>query len=90
MNVDVNVFWLFVLLGVGPAEEAMNRVPLQQQQSCGAWELKERLGTGGFGNVTRWQNKVHSPHTFYVFLFVAVIGHDSRLNDWNFFSEEDV
>ncbi|XP_070760854.1 inhibitor of nuclear factor kappa-B kinase subunit beta isoform X2 [Enoplosus armatus] len=35
----------------------MNRVPLQQQQSCGAWELKERLGTGGFGKVTRWQNK---------------------------------
>uniref|UniRef100_A0AAQ4PEY3 IkappaB kinase n=1 Tax=Gasterosteus aculeatus aculeatus TaxID=481459 RepID=A0AAQ4PEY3_GASAC len=26
-------------------------------QSCGSWELKERLGTGGFGNVTRWQNK---------------------------------
>ncbi|XP_042276849.1 inhibitor of nuclear factor kappa-B kinase subunit beta [Thunnus maccoyii] len=35
----------------------MNRVPLKQQQSCGSWELKERLGTGGFGNVTRWQNK---------------------------------
>uniref|UniRef100_A0A8D3A0Z4 IkappaB kinase n=1 Tax=Scophthalmus maximus TaxID=52904 RepID=A0A8D3A0Z4_SCOMX len=28
-----------------------------QPQSCGSWELKERLGTGGFGNVTRWQNK---------------------------------
>ncbi|KAF0034100.1 hypothetical protein F2P81_014166 [Scophthalmus maximus] len=42
---------------VGAAEEAMNRVPLQQPQSCGSWELKERLGTGGFGNVTRWQNK---------------------------------
>ncbi|XP_076005688.1 inhibitor of nuclear factor kappa-B kinase subunit beta [Genypterus blacodes] len=35
----------------------MNRVPLQQPQNCGAWELKERLGTGGFGNVTKWQNK---------------------------------
>ncbi|XP_073323023.1 inhibitor of nuclear factor kappa-B kinase subunit beta [Pagrus major] len=35
----------------------MNRVPPQQQQSCGPWEMKERLGTGGFGNVTRWQNK---------------------------------
>ncbi|KAK2901884.1 inhibitor of nuclear factor kappa-B kinase subunit beta isoform X1 [Channa argus] len=35
----------------------MNRVPLQQPQSCEPWELKERLGTGGFGNVTRWQNK---------------------------------
>ncbi|KAF7667056.1 hypothetical protein LDENG_00080620 [Lucifuga dentata] len=42
---------------VGVAEGAMNRVPLQQPQSCGPWELKERLGTGGFGNVTRWQNK---------------------------------
>ncbi|XP_041856312.1 inhibitor of nuclear factor kappa-B kinase subunit beta [Melanotaenia boesemani] len=35
----------------------MKRVPLQQPQKCGPWELKERLGTGGFGNVTRWQNK---------------------------------
>ncbi|XP_051923156.1 inhibitor of nuclear factor kappa-B kinase subunit beta isoform X2 [Hippocampus zosterae] len=35
----------------------MNRVPLHQPQSCGPWELKECLGTGGFGNVTRWQNK---------------------------------
>lgn len=36
----------------------MNRVPLQQQQqSCGPWERRERLGTGGFGNVTRWHNK---------------------------------
>ncbi|XP_061784932.1 inhibitor of nuclear factor kappa-B kinase subunit beta isoform X1 [Nerophis lumbriciformis] len=35
----------------------MNRIPLQQPQSCGSWELKEGLGTGGFGNVTRWQNK---------------------------------
>ncbi|CAL1614924.1 unnamed protein product [Knipowitschia caucasica] len=34
----------------------MNRVP-QQPLACGAWELKERLGTGGFGNVTKWQNK---------------------------------
>uniref|UniRef100_A0A672QTU3 Uncharacterized protein n=1 Tax=Sinocyclocheilus grahami TaxID=75366 RepID=A0A672QTU3_SINGR len=25
---------------------------------CGPWELKEQLGTGGFGNVTLWQNKV--------------------------------
>ncbi|KAJ8285974.1 hypothetical protein GJAV_G00033070 [Gymnothorax javanicus] len=35
----------------------MSRVPPQQLQTCGPWELKERLGTGGFGNVTRWQNK---------------------------------
>ncbi|XP_072564804.1 inhibitor of nuclear factor kappa-B kinase subunit beta-like, partial [Paramormyrops kingsleyae] len=35
----------------------MNRVPPLQPQVCGPWELKERLGTGGFGFVTRWQNK---------------------------------
>uniref|UniRef100_A0A3Q3GRT9 IkappaB kinase n=1 Tax=Labrus bergylta TaxID=56723 RepID=A0A3Q3GRT9_9LABR len=35
----------------------MSRAPLQQPQSCGPWERKERLGTGGFGNVTKWQNK---------------------------------
>uniref|UniRef100_A0A4W4E0L7 IkappaB kinase n=1 Tax=Electrophorus electricus TaxID=8005 RepID=A0A4W4E0L7_ELEEL len=33
------------------------RAPPMQPQNCGPWELKERLGTGGFGNVTRWQNK---------------------------------
>lgn len=54
---------LCVLFIVGAAEEVMNRVPLQQPQSCGSWELKERLGTGGFGNVTKWQNKVNNTHT---------------------------
>uniref|UniRef100_A0A8C2KSA7 IkappaB kinase n=1 Tax=Cyprinus carpio TaxID=7962 RepID=A0A8C2KSA7_CYPCA len=33
------------------------RPPSMQPQMCGPWELKERLGTGGFGNVTLWQNK---------------------------------
>lgn len=58
LTVCLQLSLLFFVLGVGAAEEAMNRVPLQQPQSCGSWELKERLGTGGFGNVTRWQNKV--------------------------------
>ncbi|XP_031426035.1 inhibitor of nuclear factor kappa-B kinase subunit beta isoform X2 [Clupea harengus] len=35
----------------------MSRGPPLQPQLYGDWELKERLGTGGFGNVTRWQNK---------------------------------
>ncbi|XP_057212047.1 inhibitor of nuclear factor kappa-B kinase subunit beta [Triplophysa rosa] len=35
----------------------MSRPPSMQSQMCGPWELKERLGTGGFGNVTLWQNK---------------------------------
>ncbi|KAI7798327.1 inhibitor of nuclear factor kappa-B kinase subunit beta, partial [Triplophysa rosa] len=34
-----------------------SRPPSMQSQMCGPWELKERLGTGGFGNVTLWQNK---------------------------------
>lgn len=37
---------------------AMSRPPALQAQTCGPWEMKERLGTGGFGNVVRWHNKV--------------------------------
>ncbi|XP_069070197.1 inhibitor of nuclear factor kappa-B kinase subunit beta isoform X1 [Pleurodeles waltl] len=35
----------------------MSYPPSLQTQTCGGWEMKERLGTGGFGNVIRWQNK---------------------------------
>lgn len=69
LDAVIAVLWLHklltcvVVLVVG--EETMNRVPLQQSQSCGLWELKERLGTGGFGNVTRWQNKVENALLFY-------------------------
>ncbi|XP_019401582.1 PREDICTED: inhibitor of nuclear factor kappa-B kinase subunit beta isoform X1 [Crocodylus porosus] len=35
----------------------MSRPPSLQTQTCGSWEMKERLGTGGFGNVIRWHNK---------------------------------
>ncbi|XP_041065346.1 inhibitor of nuclear factor kappa-B kinase subunit beta isoform X1 [Carcharodon carcharias] len=35
----------------------MSRPPSSQNLTCGAWEMKERLGTGGFGNVNRWTNK---------------------------------
>ncbi|NXA42141.1 IKKB kinase, partial [Eudromia elegans] len=35
----------------------MSRPPALQPQTCGPWEMKERLGTGGFGNVIRWHNK---------------------------------
>uniref|UniRef100_A0A8C5R0G1 IkappaB kinase n=1 Tax=Leptobrachium leishanense TaxID=445787 RepID=A0A8C5R0G1_9ANUR len=31
--------------------------PPSHMQSCGSWEMKERLGTGGFGYVLRWLNK---------------------------------
>uniref|UniRef100_A0A8D0HI37 Uncharacterized protein n=1 Tax=Sphenodon punctatus TaxID=8508 RepID=A0A8D0HI37_SPHPU len=39
----------------------MSWPPSLQSQSCGSWEMRERLGTGGFGNVIRWQNKVAQP-----------------------------
>uniref|UniRef100_A0A8B9GK01 IkappaB kinase n=1 Tax=Amazona collaria TaxID=241587 RepID=A0A8B9GK01_9PSIT len=35
----------------------MSRPPALQALTCGPWEMKERLGTGGFGNVIRWHNK---------------------------------
>lgn len=35
----------------------MSRPPSSQNLVFGPWEMKERLGTGGFGNVMRWQNK---------------------------------
>ncbi|KAM4675172.1 inhibitor of nuclear factor kappa-B kinase subunit beta [Discoglossus pictus] len=31
--------------------------PPSHTQTCGSWEMKERLGTGGFGYVLRWLNK---------------------------------
>lgn len=38
----------------------MSWSPSLPTQTCGAWEMKERLGTGGFGNVIRWHNQVGS------------------------------
>ncbi|XP_070454855.1 inhibitor of nuclear factor kappa-B kinase subunit beta isoform X5 [Equus przewalskii] len=35
----------------------MSWSPSLPTQTCGAWEMKERLGTGGFGNVIRWHNQ---------------------------------
>ncbi|NXM64109.1 IKKB kinase, partial [Illadopsis cleaveri] len=35
----------------------MSRPPALQALTCGPWEMRERLGTGGFGNVIRWHNK---------------------------------
>nr|DBA30154.1 TPA: hypothetical protein GDO54_006170 [Pyxicephalus adspersus]DBA30155.1 TPA: hypothetical protein GDO54_006170 [Pyxicephalus adspersus] len=31
--------------------------PSSHTQSCGPWEMRERLGTGGFGYVLRWHNR---------------------------------
>lgn len=39
----------------------MSWSPSLPTQTCGAWEMKERLGTGGFGNVIRWHNQVGPP-----------------------------
>ncbi|XP_039629534.1 inhibitor of nuclear factor kappa-B kinase subunit alpha [Polypterus senegalus] len=35
----------------------MDKPPFRQIQSCGKWEMKDRLGTGGFGNVYLYQNE---------------------------------
>ncbi|KAG8008775.1 Inhibitor of nuclear factor kappa-B kinase subunit alpha, partial [Nibea albiflora] len=34
----------------------MEKPPFRQNQNCGDWELKERLGMGGFGNVYLYQH----------------------------------
>ncbi|MBN3294933.1 IKKA kinase, partial [Amia calva] len=34
----------------------MEKPPFRQNQVCGAWEMKERLGTGGFGHVYLYQH----------------------------------
>uniref|UniRef100_A0A8C5Q3M2 Inhibitor of nuclear factor kappa-B kinase subunit alpha n=1 Tax=Leptobrachium leishanense TaxID=445787 RepID=A0A8C5Q3M2_9ANUR len=35
----------------------MDRPPIQHGTVCGPWEMKDRLGTGGFGNVCLYQNR---------------------------------
>ncbi|KAG8552630.1 hypothetical protein GDO81_004616 [Engystomops pustulosus] len=35
----------------------MDRPPVQQGTVCGSWDMKDRLGTGGFGNVCLYQNR---------------------------------
>ncbi|XP_053548130.1 inhibitor of nuclear factor kappa-B kinase subunit alpha [Bombina bombina] len=35
----------------------MEKPPVQQGMVCGPWDLKDRLGTGGFGNVCLFQNR---------------------------------
>uniref|UniRef100_A0A8C6X3I2 Uncharacterized protein n=1 Tax=Naja naja TaxID=35670 RepID=A0A8C6X3I2_NAJNA len=44
-----------------PSPSPSPPAPLQPLSSCGPWEMRERLGTGGFGNVLRWQHKVSGP-----------------------------
>lgn len=40
----------------------MEKVPVKQSQVCGLWELKEQLGTGGFGHVYLYQHLVSPDH----------------------------
>uniref|UniRef100_A0A8D0N8K9 Uncharacterized protein n=1 Tax=Sus scrofa TaxID=9823 RepID=A0A8D0N8K9_PIG len=49
----------------------MSWSPSLTTQTCGAWEMKERLGTGGFGNVIRWHNQVGPVLSSLVCLFVC-------------------
>lgn len=36
----------------------MEKPPFRQNQNCGDWELKERLGMGGFAHVYLYQHRV--------------------------------
>ena len=36
---------------------------LKQTHVCGPWEMKERLGTGGFGDVYMYQHQVSHEYT---------------------------
>uniref|UniRef100_A0A8C1ACJ2 Inhibitor of nuclear factor kappa-B kinase subunit alpha n=1 Tax=Cyprinus carpio carpio TaxID=630221 RepID=A0A8C1ACJ2_CYPCA len=38
----------------------MEKPPFRQNQVCGSWHMKERLGTGGFGHVYLYQNQESS------------------------------
>lgn len=38
----------------------MERAALRQNQLCGSWEMKERLGMGGFGHVYLYQHLVRT------------------------------
>lgn len=40
----------------------MEKPPFRQNQNCGDWELKERLGMGGFAHVYLYQHRVSLEH----------------------------
>lgn len=40
------------------AVTTMDKPPFRQNQNCGDWELKERLGLGGFAHVYLYQHRV--------------------------------
>ena len=53
---------------VAGVDAAMEKPPFRQNQSCGDWELKERLGMGGFAHVYLYKHHVSgtsSPPTLY-------------------------
>lgn len=39
----------------------MERSALKEGQLCGSWEMKKKLGMGGFGNVFLYQHLVSHP-----------------------------
>lgn len=40
----------------------MERTALKEGQLCGSWEMKKKLGMGGFGNVFFYQHLVSTPN----------------------------
>lgn len=43
----------------------MEKPPFRQNQNCGDWELKERLGMGGFAHVYLYQHRVSLQPTLH-------------------------
>lgn len=44
------------------AVTTMEKPPFRQNQNCGDWELKEKLGVGGFAHVYLYQHRVSLEH----------------------------
>lgn len=59
-------FLLLLLLMFCRIPHIMDRNALKQNQLCGSWEMKERLGMGGFGHVYLYQHLVSSVMFLYI------------------------
>lgn len=53
----------------------MEKPPFRQNQNCGDWELKERLGMGGFAHVYLYQHHVSLQH-----ITMTLHTRDTKLN----------
>lgn len=49
----------------------MEKPPFKQTPVCGAWIMRERLGTGGFGHVYLYQHQVCHFNLMSVFVLTV-------------------